>query len=524
MLGIEIPQPIPNQVCLACDVCCRFPERDSFLSPFFADEEIEWANSISKKEAQFRPAPPSRGGQLVPIQEGNGYRCPFFDPETHFCAIYDNRPLDCRLYPYMLTLDPTSSGVWLGIDTKCPGADDPDMLENLINQAGQIWESAMCPDLIECVATTPHLVGPHQPDVLPLFRLEELTAVLLSSKRLIPWRAPLDAIPESLSREKATTPKGRIGPIKPLRMNDRSIVERYLKKKKPSLAAQSFAIQFMAADLLSLVWCETEGFFCLFAFDNGTVYMPLPPLGSGDFRSLLPHCFDFMDRHNPNSEISRIENLSFRDIRRDVLAEFHIRPGYPEYVYRRKDLVELSGRKFHGRRSEWHAFTRTPGIECHPYKQSDEKEAVKLFDRWQAHGMRKTRDPMARKLLEDTRFYHLRALEEGGLMGLTGRVVYLEGRMVGYTFGVPLNEETFVVALEVTDSKHRGVSAYIFREFLCELEDFTYINVMDDSGLPGLRRLKRSYHPCHLEPSFVLYRGWHRNPSQRTQRLGEKHL
>lgn len=131
---------------------------------------------------------------------------------------------------------------------------------------------------------------------------------------------------------------------------------------------------------------------------------------------------------------------------------------------------------------------------------------------------------MARKLLKDSRFYHLRALEKGELIGLTGRVIYLRGRMVGYTFGVPLNEETFVVALEVTDPKHRGVSAYIFREFSCELEGFRYINVMDDSGLPGLRRLKRSYHPCHLEPSFVLYRGWPRNLSQRTQRLGEKHL
>jgi len=120
--------------------------------------------------------------------------------------------------------------------------------------------------------------------------------------------------------------------------------------------------------------------------------------------------------------------------------------------------------------------------------------------------MERTQDPVARELLEDTRSYHLRALTEGEAMGLIGRVICAEGEMVAYTFGVPLNEETFVVALEVTDPAYRGASTYIFREFSRELEPYKYINAMDDSGLPGLRHLKRSYHPWRLEPSFVLQR------------------
>lgn len=120
--------------------------------------------------------------------------------------------------------------------------------------------------------------------------------------------------------------------------------------------------------------------------------------------------------------------------------------------------------------------------------------------------MEKTHHPVARKLLEDTRSYHLRALREGEAMGLIGRVICVRENMVAYTFGVPLNEETFVVALEVTDPSYRGGSAYIFREFSRELETYKYINVMNDSGLPGLRWLKRSYHPWRLEPSFVLSR------------------
>lgn len=213
-----------------------------------------------------------------------------------------------------------------------------------------------------------------------------------------------------------------------------------------------------------------------------------------------------MDQRNPTSEISRIENLSLTDIPKDGLADYSIRPGFPEYVYRRKDIVELRGRIYHARRADGQAFAKTSGIEYRPYQLSDETAAEQLFDRWQAHRIAKTHEPVARKLLLDSRAYHFGALREGEAMGLMGRVICLDGDIVAYTFGVPLNEETFVVALEVTDPTYRGASAYIFREFSRELDGYTYINLMDDSGLPGLRSLKRSYRPWRLEPSFVLYR------------------
>jgi hypothetical protein len=120
--------------------------------------------------------------------------------------------------------------------------------------------------------------------------------------------------------------------------------------------------------------------------------------------------------------------------------------------------------------------------------------------------MANTRDGVARKLLSDARYYHMRTLSEGALMGLMGRVLLVGKDFVAYTFGTPLDRKTFVVALEVTDPAYRGASAFVFREFLREMKSYEYVNVMDDSGLPGLRRFKRSYHPWRLEPSLALSR------------------
>jgi len=45
------------------------------------------------------------------------------------------------------------------------------------------------------------------------------------------------------------------------------------------------------------------------------------------------------------------------------------------------------------------------------------------------------------------------------------------------------------------------------REFSRELGGYKYINIMDDSGLKNLKRVKLSYKPVRLVPSFTLARG-----------------
>jgi hypothetical protein len=41
--GDALPQIVPSDLCLRCDVCCRFPERESFLRPYFTAQERERA-------------------------------------------------------------------------------------------------------------------------------------------------------------------------------------------------------------------------------------------------------------------------------------------------------------------------------------------------------------------------------------------------------------------------------------------------------------------------------------------------
>ncbi|NGZ04662.1 MAG: hypothetical protein CV090_16600, partial [Nitrospira sp. WS238] len=114
-----LPQLVPGSTCARCDVCCRFPEADSFLRPYFAQQEITDAVRQGVSEVSF---PDKSGSQvnLVKNPTGEGYLCPAFDSTSGLCGIYKVRPLDCQIYPLVLMWNASSEEVLLGWDTKCP--------------------------------------------------------------------------------------------------------------------------------------------------------------------------------------------------------------------------------------------------------------------------------------------------------------------------------------------------------------------------------------------------------------------
>lgn len=117
----QLPQLIPSEICLECPVCCRFPEKQAALSPFFFPDERSQAESLRVK-GSFRSKGASQA-ELVPC--GHGFACSFFNPEDHTCRTYSARPLDCSMYPAVVMRSQDREKVLLGADTKCPALARP---------------------------------------------------------------------------------------------------------------------------------------------------------------------------------------------------------------------------------------------------------------------------------------------------------------------------------------------------------------------------------------------------------------
>lgn len=110
-----IRQFVPQEVCLKCQGCCRFKEQDSVWAPCLLEEEIQ-----ELLDKDIPPAFISMDKRIRPVPNAgqDGFNCAFLSPADNKCKIYGFRPLECQLYPFLITL--RDKKAILTVDLNCP--------------------------------------------------------------------------------------------------------------------------------------------------------------------------------------------------------------------------------------------------------------------------------------------------------------------------------------------------------------------------------------------------------------------
>jgi len=270
------------------------------------------------------------------------------------------------------------------------------------------------------------------------------------------------------------------------------------------LAAYSFPYHFIWRDLFSYEWMDLEGHFCLFATNADGTFLALPPVGPDPCGPVMTRVFALMAERNRVSGVSRIENLPGDFTERCRSRGYHVRPEAGDYLYRRRDLVALTGDPYKSQRALYNHCVKHAAPTVRGYQPADRPACLDLFQRWQDGITKEDPAAFARAMAADAALAHRVALQHAGDLGLLGLVAEIEGRLAAYTLGYPLSDSVFCILFEIADRDVRGLAQYIFREFCRSLSRFECINAMDDSGLEGLRRAKQSYHPERIVPSYIV--------------------
>ena len=96
------------------------------------------------------------------------------------------------------------------------------------------------------------------------------------------------------------------------------------------------------------------------------------------------------------------------------------------------------------------------------------------------------------------------ALHNFDALGLTGGILHVEGKIAAFTFGMPINQDTFGVHVEKADTRIDGAYAMINYEFANHIpEQYIYINREEDLGIEGLRKAKLSYQPAIILEKYI---------------------
>jgi Fe-S-cluster containining protein len=476
-----LPQLVPGSACVRCDVCCRFPDSDSPLRPYFTAPEISRAVDAGVDERSF----PDRSGSqiaVVPDSQGEGFQCPAFDSRAGTCRIYEQRPLDCQLYPLAMMWNAAQDEVFLGWDTKCPFMQDR-LPESIRIHADRVLEILQRPDVIRTVANHPRLIGRFQEDVVVLAPLTDITRALSERWGLQPVRR---LMLEDLSRLATALERSGLCGVR-------------------SLAAYSVPYHYIWNGLLAYWWTEIQEAFCLFIQSPDGWFMPLPPLTAGAIEGPVAGAFQVMRRWNGDTPVGRIENVPV-SLAADLEAMgYRVTPKDPDYLYRAADLASLAGDRYKSQRALCNRVERSGAVIVEPYRLRDRTECRALFHEWRRQKRAEGLDSFAGLLLDDVLSAHEAAWSHGPDLHLAGSVLRIEGRIQAYTFGHWLNKDTWCVLLEVADRTVPGLAQYLFRDTCRKVlaQGAEFINTMDDSGLSGLRLSKQAYHPLMRIQNFI---------------------
>lgn len=469
-----LKQFVPSDVCLKCDGCCRFKEEKSAWRPKVTAEERADMIFSPSVGSIFSRRSVDKEERIVTRPCASGHHCTFLHEDGHTCRIYGDRPLECSLYPFVLSR--RGSELDVSAHLSCPYVQEH-------------WKTKAFNEHV-------HFLQKYfeQTDVANFFRrnssfgdgnpaqpaeLDRLFIIDLNSQ-------PLGAGQTMFARRAMLTEALALAP-------GRTSAHAF-----PALAVWdgSFHFSFQSID----------GALCVFASDSLGTFLFLPPLAARLEPGVIPRSFERMNELNGPTGYSRIENVPLRLLPLFPEEKFyHHRKAY-EYCYYRRDIVELHGNPYKSQRSEYNQFVKGRSFEFVPFETGMTEECLALFHAWRNNRREKHPEEIYRQMLEDSRAVHETVLRQAGELGFTGRVVRVDGNIKAYTFGYPLSGEEFCVFLEIADGTIDGLPTFIFREFCSDpgLAPYRFINCMDDFAMPDVQRTKMAFKPALLWPVYTV--------------------
>ncbi|MEL7649559.1 MAG: phosphatidylglycerol lysyltransferase domain-containing protein [Sedimentibacter sp.] len=172
-----------------------------------------------------------------------------------------------------------------------------------------------------------------------------------------------------------------------------------------------------------------------------------------------------------------------------------------EYVYSTSELIELKGKKYHGKKNHVNSFEKSYSYEIKTIS-SDKviNDCLDLLHKWHEEVAVTVDREM---LMEIDAIKDL--FRELHLCDLQSIAIYVEGNLAGFAVGERVNDEMAVIHVERGEISFKGVYAFLNRKFLTEsFADTELVNRQEDTGNEGLRKAKQSYHPIKMVKKYLV--------------------
>jgi len=250
---------------------------------------------------------------------------------------------------------------------------------------------------------------------------------------------------------------------------------------------------------------DCEGWL-LFRFKANGHLAYLPPIGEGDITEMVKLLLeDAAKREEPFLMLGACENM-LNKIQAAMPDHFHATAdrGYADYIYRRESLATLAGKKLQSKRNFANRFAnRYPDCEVVPITRQIIPQCIELEEKWERQ--KGSSDDTSRHANDAERRSLLTAFEHWEMLDGNGIALRVGGEIVAFTYGAPVNHDTFDVCVEKADISYEGAFAAVNREFARNIPArYIFVNREEDLGIEGLRKAKLSYHPETILQKYTI--------------------
>lgn len=296
-----------------------------------------------------------------------------------------------------------------------------------------------------------------------------------------------------------------------IQLSDKEWIERCLKESDFRGCEYSFANNLAWRRLSDTVICRHGDFYISCSFDDDKQPVFTFPAGAKceskgieRYKELFSRLKTYTEQNGHRLKISSVnsEHLKWMtEYYGDKIEVYANRDSF-DYIYRSSDLIELKGKKYHGKRNHIKRFKENSWA-FEPMTAGHFNECIAFAaEFYNENDGYDDYSAVVEQFVIHTFFDNFEYL------GLKGGVLRKDGRIVGFTIGEQLNSDTFVVHIEKAKSEIQGAYPTICNEFAREnAGEFRYVNREEDLGIEGLRKSKLSYKPEFLlEKSTVTFK------------------
>ena len=290
-----------------------------------------------------------------------------------------------------------------------------------------------------------------------------------------------------------------------IKISDKANLDSIFKQSRYCGADNAFGTAFVWQKAYNLKVCYQDGFlFRRYGKDNFTYGYPL---GRKDISSALKILYENCKLTEKPLKLVGLTKCMVNEIENAMPKHFAFieKRESADYIYKATDLINLSGKKYHGKRNHIAKFNKLYNWSFEPISIENKKECIELVKQWYKENIYSK----STSGIDDEIQALYTALEYFEELRFQGGLIKVDDKPVALTIGEKINDDVFVIHFEKALSEYQGSYAVINNEFAkIFLSGYKYINREEDLGIEGLRKAKLSYHPAIiLEKYNAILRG-----------------